>query len=384
MTVSGEIRAPATLLAQADHYIETGTGAVTPPIVTSTTYARDQNYATREPGLSYSRDDNPTYRQAEDILAQLEGGADAMLFASGLAAASALVKGLSVGDHIVIPKSMYFGLRVWIQDFSKRWGLAFSEFDPTIPGDLEASVQPGITKLMWIETPSNPTWDITDIAEAANLARRIGAKLAVDSTVATPLLTRPIDFGADYVMHSATKYLNGHSDVIAGALVTAADDDLWETARETRHLEGAVLGPFEAWLLLRGMRTMHLRVRQSCAAAMNIAKHFANHPKVEHVLYPGLLDHPGHAIAARQMAGGFGGMLSILVAGGEEAALQVAKSVRLFIPATSLGGVESLIEHRRTVESPDSPVPVNLLRVSVGIEDVGDLIADLEQALAQV
>lgn len=375
---------PATLLAQANHYIEDHTGAVTPPIVTSTTYARDDQYSPRQPGLTYSRDENPTYKQVEDILAQLESGAQALLFASGLAAATALLKSLSSGDHIVIPKSMYFGLRLWVQKFSERWGLAFSEFDPTISGSLAQAIQTGKTKLVWIETPSNPTWDVTDISEAARLAHSAGAKLAVDSTVATPLITRPIDIGADYVLHSATKYLNGHSDVIAGALVTAREDELWEHAREIRHLEGAVLGPFEAWLLLRGMRTMHLRVQHSCAAALHIASHLSQHPNIEAVLYPGLASHPGHEVAKRQMKGGFGGMLSVLVDGGEAAALQVVKAVKLFIPATSLGGVESLIEHRRTVESPDSPVPANLLRISIGVEDPADLIADLEQALATV
>lgn len=373
---------PATLLAQADHYVDPVTGAVTPPIFTSTTYARDSEYAARVPGLTYSRDENPTYHQAEQILAKLEGGAEAMLFASGLAAANALVKGLSAGDHIVIPEVMYFGFRVWIQEFSARWGLTFSTFDPTEAGSLEAAIQPGKTRLVWIETPSNPTWDVTDITAAARLAHAAGAKLAVDSTVASPLLTRPIEFGADYVMHSATKYLNGHSDVIAGALVTAADDALWQAARQCRHLDGAVLGPFEAWLLLRGMRTMHLRVRQSSESALRIAEHFPDHPKIERVLYPGLPDHPGHDIARAQMRDGYGGMLSFLVAGGEAAALRVAKAVKLFIPATSLGGVESLLEHRKTVESPDSPVPENLLRISVGIEDVDDLIADIEQALS--
>jgi len=375
---------PATLLAQADHYIDETTGAVTPPLIAASTFARDADYAPRLPGVTYSRDGNPTYRQAEQVLAKLEGAADTMFVASGIAAGSTLLRSLSAGDHLVIPKVMYHGLREWVHSFSDRWGLAYSEFDPTVPGALEAAIRSGETKLVWIETPCNPTWDVTDIAAAAALAHAAGAKLAVDSTVATPLLTRPIEFGADYVMHSATKYLNGHSDVVAGALATAAEDDLWAKAKESRSLDGAILGPFEAWLVLRGMRTMHLRVRQSCESAMHIASHFSAHPKIERVLYPGLADHPGHEIAKRQMRGGFGGMMSIQIAGGRDAALRVAKAVQLFIPATSLGGVESLLEHRATVEGPTSPVPDNLLRISVGIEDVGDLVADLEQALAQV
>lgn len=372
---------PATLLAQADHYIDPRTGAVTPPVNAATTYARDGSYAPREAGLTYSRDENPTCRQAEQVLAKLEGAADSMLFASGIAAATALMRGLAAGDHLVIPKIMYHGLREWVHRFAERWNLAYSEFDPTVPGALAAAIKPGETRLVWIETPCNPTWDVTDIAEAARLAHAAGARLGVDSTVATPLLTRPIELGADYVMHSATKYLNGHSDVIAGALSTAAEAALWANARASRVLEGGTLGPFEAWLVLRGMRTMHLRVRQSCESALHIANHFARHPRVERVLYPGLPDHPGHEIAKAQMTGGFGGMMSILVRGDAAAALRVATAAELFIPATSLGGVESLIEHRATVEGPDSPVPENLLRLSIGIEDTGDLVADLEQAL---
>ena len=381
--MKNEAPKPATILAQADHYIDATTGAVTPPLIAASTFARDADYAPRLPGVTYSRDGNPTYRQAEQVLAKLEGAADAMLVASGIAAGSTLLRSLFEGDHLVIPRVMYHGLREWVHSFSNRWDLAFSEFDPTAPNALEAAIRPGETKLVWIETPCNPTWDVTDIAAAAALAHKAGAKLAVDSTVATPLLTRPIELGADYVMHSATKYLNGHSDVVAGALAAAAEDELWAKARESRSLDGAILGPFEAWLVLRGMRTMHLRVQQSCASAMHIASHFSAHPKIELVLYPGLADHPGHEIAKRQMRGGYGGMMSIQVAGGRDAALRVAKAVQLFIPATSLGGVESLLEHRATVEGPDSPVPDNLLRISVGIEDVGDLVADLEQALTQ-
>jgi len=374
---------PATLLAQADHFIDPLTGAVTPPINTASTYARDDAYTPHQPGLTYSRDQNPTYRQAERVITKLEGAVDAMLFSSGIGAGTALLRGLTSGDRIVIPKVMYHGLREWVYQFSTRWNLVYVEFDPTMPGDLERKIREAETRLVWIETPCNPTWDLTDIATAADLAHAAGAKLAVDSTVATPLLTRPISLGADYVMHSATKYLNGHSDVVAGALVTAAEDNLWANAVKSRYLDGAILGPFEAWLVLRGMRTMHLRVTQSCASAMKIAEHFASHPKLEQVLYPGLPEHPGHDIAKRQMDGGFGAMMSIRLKGGARAALAIVKSLKLFVPATSLGGVESLIEHRATVEGPESPVPEDLLRISVGIEDTGDLIADLQQALDQ-
>ena len=302
--MKNEAPKPATILAQADHYIDATTGAVTPPFIAATTFARDVDYAPRLPGVTYSRDGNPTYRQAEQVLAKLEGAADAMLVPSGIAVGSTLLRSLSAGDHLVIPRVMYNGLREWMHRFSNRWGLAFSEFDPTAPTALEAAIRPGETKLVLIETPCNPTWDVTDIAAAAALAHKVGAKLAVDSTVATPLLTRPIELGADYVMHSATKYLNGHSDVVAGALAAAAEDELWGKARESRSLDGAILGPFEAWLVLRRMRTMHLRVQQSCASAMHIASQFSAHPKIERVHYPGLADHPGHEIAERQMRGG--------------------------------------------------------------------------------
>ena len=240
------------------------------------------------------------------------------------------------------------------------------------------------TKLVWIETPCNPLWDVADIAASAAIAHAAGARLAVDSTAATPVLTRPIEHGADIVMHAATKYLNGHSDVLAGALVTARDDEAWRRISSLRHIAGAVLGPFEAWLLLRGMRTLFLRVNACSAAARTIAEHLDGHPEIDRVLYPGLAGHPGHAVAARQMTGGYGGMLSIRVKGGAHAALGVSAACRVFKRATSLGGVESLIEHRASIEPPDSPVPDDLLRLSVGIEDPGDLIADLERGLAAV
>jgi cystathionine gamma-synthase len=235
---------------------------------------------------------------------------------------------------------------------------------------------------VWIETPCNPTWDVIDIAAAAEAAHGAGALLAVDSTVATPVLTRPIELGADLVFHSATKYLNGHGDVLAGVLVTARRDQFWERLHDQRHRAGGVLGAFEAWLLQRGLRTLYLRVGRASDNALAIARHFEGHPKLVAVLYPGLASHPGHGIAQRQMSGGFGGMLSLRLRGGAETALGVAKAVRLFVRATSLGGVESLIEHRASIEGPDSPVPPDLLRLSIGIEDAGDLIADLEQALA--
>jgi len=372
---------PATLSAQALGWLDPATRAVAPPIHPSTNYARDDNYEKFE-GRGYTRDENPTYEQLEALLAALEKGADAMVFGSGMAAATTVMLALSPGDHVIAPSVMYFGLRNWLLNVGRHWGLEVDFVRPGDTGALARAVRPGKTKLVWIETPCNPTWDVTDIAAAARIAHGAGAILGVDSTVATPVLTNPLTLGADIVMHSGTKYLNGHGDVLAGALVTARKDPLWARMHYLRFENGGMLGAFEAWLLLRGMRTLHLRVERSCQSAQRIAEHLSGHARVVEVLYPGLPSHAGHAVAARQMTGGFGGMMSIRVKGGAEAALTTAKALRLFVSATSLGGVESLVEHRATVEGPDSPVPVDLLRLSVGVEDADDLIADLEQALA--
>ncbi|HET6629576.1 MAG TPA: PLP-dependent transferase [Woeseiaceae bacterium] len=372
---------PETLIAQGMHYVDPHTGAVVPPVQPSTTFARDDRYELVSPAHSYARDHNPTFHPAERMLAELEGGAGALLFPSGMAAAMTVLQTLAPGDRIVAPKVMYWGLRNWLLRFASQWGLDVELFDPAAPDALAAAARKG-TRLVWIETPCNPTWDVIDIARAAEIARGCGARLAVDSTVPTPVLTRPIELGAALVMHSATKYLNGHGDVVAGALVTAREDECWHRLRETRAEGGALLGSFEAWLLQRGMRTLFVRVARSSATALQIARHFENDARLERVLYPGLESHPGHAVAARQMRGGYGGMLSLRVKGGAAAALAVAKACRVFIRATSLGGVESLIEHRHTIEGPASPIPEDLLRLSIGLETPDDLIADLEQALA--
>ena len=371
---------PATLLAQALGWIDASTGALVPPLQPSTTFQRDAD--TSYPlGRAYARDNNPSFDQAEALLSALEGGHGCLLFASGMAAASAAFLALAPGDHVVAPRVMYHGLRTWLSEFARDWGLEVEFVAADEPEALERAIRPGATKLVWIETPANPTWAITDIARAAQAAHAAGARLAVDGTVATPLLTRPLALGADLVMHSATKYLNGHSDVLAGALISARDDGYWRRVKAIRRHGGATLGSFEAWLLVRGMRTLGLRVERSSRSALALARRFGSHPKVAAVLYPGLPQHPGHEVAARQMTGGFGGMLSIRVAGGEAAALAVAARVQVFKRATSLGGVESLIEHRASIEGAGTPVPVDLLRLSVGIEDEGDLTADLEQAL---
>ena len=370
----------ASLLAQAMGRIDEATRAVTPPIHVSTTFIRDPDNQYRS-GNVYGRPDNETVREAEAVLAMLEGAAGAMVLGSGMSAATAVFLALAPGDHVVAPTVMYWALRNWLANDAAAWGLSVDFVDTSDLDALRAAVRPGRTKLVWIETPSNPMWSITDIAAAADIAHVAGARLAVDSTVATPLLSQPLALGADIVMHSATKYLNGHSDVIAGALCCARDDAFWARVKRVRATLGQILGPFEAYLLLRGMRTLDVRVRAQCAAALTVAQHFASDPRIGAVLYPGLPTHPGHAVAARQMQGGFGGMLSVRVKAGEAAAIRAAANVRLWKRATSLGGVESLIEHRASIEGPGTPCPSDLLRLSVGLETPADLIADLDAAL---
>lgn len=371
---------PESRAAQALGFVDPTTKAVVPPIHMSTTFERDAD-GTYPAGFEYTRADNPTYELPEKLLAELEGGSSAMLFSSGMAAASSVFCVLVPGDHVVAPQVMYWGLRKWISEFALTWGIEVSYVDP---GDLDAlagAIRPGRTRVVWIETPSNPTWSITDLAAAAAVAHGAGARLVADSTVSTPVHTRPIEHGVDLVVHSATKYLNGHGDVLAGVVVAAADDPFTNRIRAWRRGAGAVPGSFDAWLLLRGMRTLYPRVRQSSATALRIAEHFEHDPRIDVVLYPGLASHPGHEIAARQMTDGFGSMLSMRIAGGEAAAMATASRLALFLRATSLGGTESLVEHRASVEGPSTPVPADLLRLSVGLEDPVDLIADLDQAL---
>ncbi len=371
---------PGTQLAQGLGAHDPQFGGLVPAIHPSTTFLRDAAYKLQFEN-SYSRPIGPTHLPAEAVLASLEGGAAAMLFGSGMAAATAVFQALKPGDHVIAPQVMYWALRSWLAGWLQPWGIAVDLVDMTDANKVRAAVRPGKTKLIWVETPANPTWCVTDLAAMAEIARGAGARLAVDNTVPTPLLTRPLALGADIVMHSCTKYLNGHSDVLGGALIAAKDDEFWQRVSGIRDNNGGALGPFEAWLLLRGLRTLHLRLRESCANAQKVAEHLQGHPGVEAVLYPGLGNDPGHAVAKRQMTGGFGGMLSVRVKGGREGALKAAGRLQLWKRATSLGGVESLVEHRASVEPPDSPVPKDLLRLSAGIEDARDLIADFDQAL---
>jgi cystathionine gamma-synthase len=372
---------PETIAAQAGGTVDNDTAALVPPIHIATTFLRDPDNQYRR-GYGYGRPDNATVRQVEAVLTPLEGGLASLVYASGMAAATALFLALPRPAHVVAPNVMYWALRKWLVEEALSCGITATLADAADLGAIGAAIRPRETRLVWLETPANPLWSVSDIAEAARLAHQTGALLAVDSTVATPVLTQPLALGADVVMHSATKYLNGHSDVVAGSLTFARKDALFERAADLRTNLGAILGPFEAAALMRGMRTLHVRVRHQSASAMTIASQLAGHPRLVEVLYPGLEGQPGHEIAARQMQGGFGGMLSIRLRGGEAAAIKTAAHVEVWKRATSLGSVESLIEHRASVEGPDSPCPPDLLRLSVGLEDVADLIADLERALA--
>lgn len=387
---TGQADAPATLgnrMSSLETLTVHGLGRVAepyrdivPPIHLASTFERaaDGSYPG---GRVYARDASPAYIEAEEVLRQLDGGTQALLFASGHAAASAVLQALEPGDRVLAPQSMYWALRKWLLDLAEHGRIQLAFYDNADIADVERQLAAAPTRLLWVETPANPTWELTDIRAAAALARQHGAMTLVDSTVATPVLCQPLALGADIVLHSATKYLNGHSDVVAGALVTREDSPLWQRIRVMRNLGGAILGPFEAWLLLRGMRTLHLRVRAACANALQLATELEQHPAIAQVLYPGLPSHPQHATAVAQMNGGFGGMLSIRLRDGEGRARDVAARVQVFKRATSLGSVESLIEHRASVEGPGSRCPTDLLRLSVGIEPVADLLADLTQAL---
>lgn len=373
-----------TLSAHGLGYIDPTTGGVVPPIQPATTFERaaDNTYPR---GYTYARPNHPTQDLPEQLIARLEGAAEARLFSSGLAAATSLFLALDPGDHVIAPAVMYWSLRGWLTGFASRWGVEVSLVDVADAEVLKAAIRPGKTRMVWVETPSNPLWQVVDIAQVAEIAHQAGALVAVDNTVPTPVLTRPIDLGADFVMHAATKALNGHSDVLAGVVAAAdAGHPVWQRVLENRGGLGGVIGPFEAWLLMRGMRTLPLRVRAASANAQALAEHLSAHPKVARVYYPGLPDHPGHGIAARQMTGGFGTMLSAELAGGHAATMTFLARLSLWTRATSLGGVESLIEHRSSVEGPTSPIPPDLLRLSAGIEAVEDLVADLEEALAAV
>ena len=374
---------PETLAAQALHQTDLETGAVIPPIHPATTYMRDVDNALVGE-MDYRRPEGPTEVQAANVLAALENAADARLFSSGLAAISAVLDTLEVGAHVVAQTEMYYGAKKLLYHLASKGLISLTFFDPHDMAGLKKAVQPGRTELVWIETPANPSWAVVDIALAAEIAHEAGAILGVDSTCAPPCTTRALDLGADLVMHSATKYLNGHSDVLMGAVVTKETNARWEKLCTGHGLSGAIPSAFDSWLMMRGLRTLFVRFERQSSNAMKLALALENHPAVSHVLYPGLESHPGHAIAARQMTGGFGGLLSIRLKGGAEAARTLCASTKVFLQATSIGGVESLIEHRKPIEGPSSPTPDDLVRLSCGIEAADDLLEDLQLALDHV
>jgi len=367
-----------TILVHAGGEPDPATGAIAPPIHLSTTYEHTpEGEATH--GHIYIRETNPTQERLETALAAIEAGEKALVFASGMAAVAAYMQTLPSGTHVLRHTDVYTHTRILGEDFLPKWGCEATHADMADPDAVRKAIQPN-TKVLWMETPSNPGMDIIDIRAMADIAHEAGARLVVDSTFATPVMQRPLELGADVVMHSMTKYLGGHSDVQGGALIFRTKDEQTTQVGEVRTVMGGVLSPFNAWLILRGLRSLSCRMDRHAANAQSLAQALERHPNIEAVHYPGLSSHPGHEIAKRQMDG-YGGMMSIQVKGGREEALQVASRVKLFVNATSLGGVESLIEHRQSIEGPTSITPPNLIRVTVGLEAVEDLIEDLVQAL---
>ena len=366
-----------TVAIHAGHSVDRATGAVATPIHLSTTFERaaDGSYPS---GYVYSRSNNPNRQAFEQAMAAIEGGSDAAAFGSGLAAANAVFQSLRTGDHVVAATQTYHGTAKLLREVFVPWGLQIDFVDTTDLPAVQKAVRPG-TRLVWAETPSNPQMKITDLARVAEIAHRAGALCACDNTFA-PILQKPFDHGADLVVYSATKYMGGHSDVTGGVVVTRANDEQFQRLRMIQSSGGAVPSPFDCWLILRGLRTLPWRMRAHSENALRVATFLAAHPKVEGVHYPGLPSDPGHALAARQMSA-FSGMLSFHVKGGREPAIAAAAKVQVFTRATSLGGVESLLEHRASIAGEDPATPQGLLRVSVGLEHPDDLIEDLAQAL---
>ena len=367
-----------TLAIHAGGEPDSATGAIATPIHLSTTFRHGPD-GEREAGYEYSRESNPTQDRLEHALNALEGGADALTFSSGMAAISAFLQSQPLGSHVLFCDDIYHGVRALAREFLSEQVIASSPVDTTELEMVKAALKPN-TRCVWIETPSNPLLKVTDIQAIADLAHAHGAILAVDSTFASPALQNPLAHGADVVMHSTTKYLGGHSDVMGGVLVFRERTQLLNKVRNRRNVLGSVMAPFNAWLTLRGLRTLSCRIERHCANAEKVAEFLTRQPPIQQVLYPGLKSHPGYAAATRQMRG-FGGMLSVQMRGGRAGALELASRVKLFTNATSLGGPESLIEHRASVEDPHPVSPQNLLRMSIGLEHVDDLIADLKQAL---
>ena len=366
-----------TLAVHAGHGVDAATGAISPAIHLSSTFERAADGSIKE--YFYARHGNPNRKALETCLAALEGGAAAAAFASGAAATLSILQSLAPGDHVVAPSDAYHGTAILLRDILGPWGLAVTFVDMTDPIQVEQAIR-SQTKVIWVETPSNPLLWVSDIERIAGIGHASGARCVVDNTWASPVLQRPFDLGADLILHSTTKYLGGHCDVLSGAVVAKEESELFQRIRNIQIQGGAVAPAFDCWLVLRGIRTLPYRIRGHCRNARALAEFLAHHARVEAVHFPGLSTHPGHAIAAKQMMD-FGGMMSFQVRGGRPEALAVAAKLRIITRATSLGGPDTLIEHRASIEPPDKGTPENLLRLSVGLEHPDDLIADLAQAL---
>ncbi len=352
---------------------------VSAPIYLSTTYHRNEDGSFNE-GFAYSRHSNPNRSILESSIAQLENGSRAFAFATGMAAIHAVFECLKTGDHVIIPDDVYFNVKTLTEHVFKRWGLEVSTVDMSDMSAIENAIQAN-TSLIWIESPSNPQLKITDIQAVCDLAKKNSALTVVDNTWPTPVLQNPLDLGADMVVHSTTKYFGGHSDVLGGCVVLAGNSDLEEKLHIIQTHSGGVPSPFDCWLICRGIQTLSLRVKAQTSNALELAKYLETCEGIDQVLYPGLPSHPQYTLASSQMKNGAGAMLSVLIKGGVDEAMQVSNNLKYFSRATSLGGVESLVEHRKSIEGPQSPTPQNLLRLSVGLEHVEDLKEDWNQAL---
>jgi cystathionine gamma-synthase len=370
-----------TLAVHAGHGVDPATGAVVDPIHLSTTFEREAD-GSYPRGYLYSRNGNPNRNGLETALAALEGGEACATFGSGLAAVTAIFQGLQPGDHVLAPRDIYHGTANVLKHLFAKWNVSASFVDMTRLDEVAAALQPN-TRIVWIETPSNPLLQCVDIVALADMAHKAGARAIADNTFASPVLQRPLELGCDMVMHATTKYLGGRSDVLGGAVVSKLNDEAFAQVRTAQLFGGGVPSPFDCWLVMRSLPTLPYRIQAHCANAMKVAQFLDSHPKVSAVHYPGLENNAFHALAKKQMSG-FGGMLSFEVKGGKDAAMAVAQHVEIFTRATSLGGVESLIEHRASIEGPESKTPQGLLRVSVGLEHADDLIDDLSQALDRV
>jgi len=369
-----------TQAIHATNLVDETAGAIATPIFLTTTFTRDAD-GSYPKGHMYSRNSSPNRDALEKGLAILEGGAKAFAFASGLAAVSAVFQCLKSGDHVLMPSVGYYASMKLADEIMGPWGLQMSQVDMEDLDAIKAAIQPN-TKLIWVETPANPLLGISDIQAICTLARSRGIFVGVDNTIATPILQNPISLGADLVMHATTKYIGGHSDVLGGAIIVREENDWSERLKRVQILMGATQSPMDCYLLARGLKTLPLRMREHSASALALAQRLENHSAIERVHYPGLISHPQHELAKRQMPNGFSGMISIQIKGDEANARRVASKLALFQQATSLGGVESLAEHRKSIEGPDSKTPGNLVRLSIGLEHVDDLWEDLDQALS--